>query len=348
MRRLTFAEIEAMRKGARTAIQVCMNVRADDRVAILADHEATHIARLLQEEAYNVNAPAQVFYLEVYGKRPIRSLPPSLRQVLQTFRPTVTFFVASAQEGEVPFRIDLLRFLTQALRARHAHMVGITPTIMREGMAVDYRKVAQVTRAVYECVRRAREIHVTSPEGTDLRAEFHPEWRWVLSPGIYRNPGEWGNLPDGETYTAPLSVNGTLAARVVGDYFSERYGYLEEPLRVTVENGRLVRVDGPEPLCHEFLDYTRAAENGDRVGEFAIGTNIGLKRLIGNLLQDEKFPGVHIAFGNPYPETTGADWTSPVHVDLVSPHTTVTVDGETIMKEGKFNFDVLQLDPHTG
>ncbi len=346
MQRLTFAEIEAMRKGARMAVQVCMHVRSDDRVAILADHEAAPIARLLEEEASNAHASTQVFCLETYGRRPIRTMPNTLRQALRTFRPTVTFFVASAQEGEVPFRIELLRFLTQELRARHAHMVGITPAIMRDGMAVDYRKVAQVTHAVYEYVRRAQEIRVTSPDGTDLVARFHPEWRWVLSPGIYRSPGEWGNLPDGETYTAPLSVDGTLVARVVGDYFSERYGYLEDPLRAIVQDGRLVRVEGPAPLCDEFLAYTRNAENGDRVGEFAIGTNIGLKQLIGNLLQDEKFPGVHIAFGNPYPEATGANWSSPVHVDLVSPHTTIMVDGEIIMEKGEFNFDALQLDPH--
>jgi leucyl aminopeptidase (aminopeptidase T) len=44
----------------------------------------------------------------------------------------------------------------------------------------------------------------------------------------------------------------------------------------------------------------------DRVGEFAIGTNIGVHDVIGNILQDEKIPGIHIAFGNPYGAHTGA------------------------------------------
>ena len=345
MRGMTFADVEAMRPGARTAVRVCMNVRPDDRVAIIGDRVSGHIARLLQEEASNITDDVHVFMLETYGKRPLRRIPPAMETALRTLRPSVTFFVASGQEGEVPFRIALLRLLVHEIRARHAHMVGITPQIMREGMAVDYHKVARVTYAVYDRVRAAEEIRVTSPEGTDLVARFHPEWRWIPSPGIYRKPGEWGNLPDGETYTAPLSVEGTLVARVVGDYFSERYGYLQEPLVVRVHEGRLVDVQGPEPLRGEFLAYTRQAENADRVGEFAIGTNIGLKRLIGNLLQDEKFPGVHIAFGNPYPEATGADWTASVHVDLVSPHTTVAVDGEIIMREGVFDFDALQLNP---
>ncbi len=61
-------------------------------------------------------------------------------------------------------------------------------------------------------------------------------------------------------------------------------------------------------LEQEFWSYTHTDENSDRVGEFAIGTNIELTNVIGQILQDEKFPGIHIAFGNPYGEHTGAKW----------------------------------------
>ena len=56
----------------------------------------------------------------------------------------------------------------------------------------------------------------------------------------------------------------------------------------------------------DFWRYTHTDENSDRVGEFAIGTNIELKDVIGQILQDEKYPGVHIAFGNPYGAHTGS------------------------------------------
>ncbi len=337
----TLADIEAMRQGARNAVRICMDVQPSDRVVVIGDQQSLPIARLLVEEATAVGASAEILQLEAFGRRPLREFPPALRDALLRLRPTVTFFTASSPEGEVTFRIALLPFLEKDLRVRHAHMVGITPQMMREGMAVDYRQIAKVTMAIYERVRTAREIRVTSPEGTDLVARFHPDYKWIPSPGIYRQPGEWGNLPDGEVYTCPLTVDGTFVARVVGDYFSEKYGYLEQPLAVTVQEGRLVNASGPQLLTDEFLSYVRAAENGDRVGEFAIGTNIGLKRLIGNLLQDEKFPGVHIAFGNPYPHATGADWSSSVHVDMVAVKTTIVVDDETIMSEGEFDLDIL-------
>ena len=89
-------------------------------------------------------------------------------------------------------------------------------------------------------------------------------------------------------------------------------------------------------LEKEFWDYTHTDENSDLVGEFAIGTNIELKRICGNILQDEKFPGLHIAFGNPYGHHTGAQWYSCTHIDVVGTQFDIWVDGRQIMEKGRF------------
>ena len=81
------------------------------------------------------------------------------------------------------------------------------------------------------------------------------------------------------------------------------------PLTITIKKNRIVECESKNAeLREEFWAYTHTDENSDRVGEFAIGTNVGIERVIGNILQDEKFPGIHIAFGNPYGEHTGAPW----------------------------------------
>jgi leucyl aminopeptidase (aminopeptidase T) len=76
------------------------------------------------------------------------------------------------------------------------------------------------------------------------------------------------------------------------------------------------------------------------VGELGIGCLVGLKKLIGNLLQDEKFPGVHVAFGNPYPEKTKADWQCKSHIDVIPLRVTVKVNGKLLLKNGKFVDDI--------
>lgn len=91
-----------------------------------------------------------------------------------------------------------------------------------------------------------------------------------------------------------------------------------------------------EKLAADFRQYMAQDPNSSRVGEFAIGTNVGLTRIIGNFLQDEKFPGVHVAFGDPYGHGTGADWTAPSHVDVLASHATVAVDGHRLMENGRF------------
>ncbi len=77
------------------------------------------------------------------------------------------------------------------------------------------------------------------------------------------------------------------------------------------------------------------------MGEFAIGTNIGVRDVIGNILQDEKIPGIHIAFGNPYGAHTGADWYSGTHIDVVGRKFDVWIDGRQIMHSGVFLLDSL-------
>jgi leucyl aminopeptidase (aminopeptidase T) len=89
-------------------------------------------------------------------------------------------------------------------------------------------------------------------------------------------------------------------------------------------------------LENELWKYCHTDENSDRVGEFAIGTNIAVKQIIGHILQDEKFPGIHLAFGHPYAEYTGADWISSTHIDVVGTQFNIWIDDFQIMSDGKF------------
>ena len=69
------------------------------------------------------------------------------------------------------------------------------------------------------------------------------------------------------------------------------------------------------------------------------GAGVKLTRVIGHILQDEKFPGVHVAFGNPYGVHTGADWYSATHIDVVGTRFDIWVDDRQIMSDGKFLID---------
>jgi len=198
--------------------------------------------------------------------------------------------------------------------------------------------VDRLSQKVVEMVRKASRIRATTASGTDLTADLNPKYKWLKTSGII-TPEKWGNLPGGEIFTTPGEVNGTFVIDgVVGDYLCAKFGSLQEhPLTVHMKGNRLIEAHSENrELESDFWKYTHTDENSDRVGEFAIGTNIDLKDVIGQILQDEKYPGVHIAFGNPYGAHTGADWDSTTHIDVVGRKFNIWVDDEQIMREGKF------------
>jgi leucyl aminopeptidase (aminopeptidase T) len=324
--------------GARNAVRTCMNVHPGDRVAVVDDRAHAEITAAIVEESRAAGGEVSVWTMEDWVTRPARDLPRALGEELIAFRPTVSFFIADGEPGELAFRLPLMDLLVHDVHCRHGHMIRVDRTLMLDGMTVDYREVYRVTHRVHEAVRQASRIDVATRLGTELTATFSPRHRWIPCDAHYWEPGLWGNLPDGEVFTVPVSVDGVLAGEELGDHFDRRYGLLEEPVRLHVKDGRVTRVEmerHPE-IRAEIEAYLAQTPCANRAGEFAIGTNVGLTSIVGNFVQDEKFPGVHVAFGDPYGRETGADWTCSSHVDVLASRADVWADGRQIMREGQF------------
>lgn len=328
--------------GARNAVRTCLGIGEADRVAIITDRDTERIGLALLEEARSAGARAEAIYLESFGERPFTSVPEGLSETLRAYRPTATFFAARGLQGEITFRIPMRRVLIEELKVRHGHMVDVDERLMVQGMMADYGVVARMVQRVTDLARGARQITVTNPGGTALRVTLSPGLKWKPCTGIYHRQGEWGNLPEGETYTCPADAEGVVVAEVLGDYFSRKYGVLETPASFLLSRGRVVGVRCENRrLAEELRRYLATDENSDRVGEFAIGVNLWVKALTGNLLQDEKIPGVHVAFGNPYPEETGAAWSATTHVDVIPTECSVWLDDRPLMRHGRFEPEVL-------
>jgi aminopeptidase len=321
--------------GARNAIRTCLRVRPDERVSLITDRDTEPIAASLAEEVRAVGAPVEVYLLEDYGPRPTTTMPAPILAALE--RADVSIFAAQPQPGELPSRIEMTRIIERR-QIRHAHMVSITPEIMAQGMRADFDAVDDLSLRVLARASTARTITARSRAGSDLTAEFDPGIRWIKTSGIISHEN-WANLPGGEVFTTPARVDGVYVADgVLGDFLGPRYGDIEAtPLRVTIANGRIVGADcARDDILADFLAYTSQAENADRVGELAIGTNTAIRSIIGNMLQDEKIPGLHIAFGHGYAEQTGADWSGTTHLDVVGRSFDIWIDDDQIMADGQF------------
>jgi aminopeptidase len=321
--------------GARNAIRVCLAVQPTERVTLISDRACDEIAASLAHEIEQVGARYHAFVLEDLAPRPLTALPAAIADDME--RSQVSIFAVRVQSNELTSRMQMTDIVNRR-RMRHAHMVNINRQIMIEGMRADYQKVDRLSSTVLALVSQAREIRATTPAGSDFRALLNPEYKWLKTSGLI-SPDKWGNLPGGEVFTTPGQVDGTFVIDgVVGDYVCERVGSLERtPLTVRIHDNRLTEAFSENrELEDAFWKYTHTDEHSDRVGEFAIGTNIELTHVIGHILQDEKFPGVHIAFGNPYGAHTGADWYSSTHIDVVGTRFNIWVDDQPIMRHGQF------------
>ena len=324
-----------LQPGAENAIRVCLNIQPDERVTVITDRETKDIADALVEEIEGVGAEYALFVLEDEAPRPLKDLPARIAADMELSQ--VSIFAAHVQANELGSRMQMTDIVNRR-RMRHAHMVNINRQIMLEGMRADFHVVDDISARVMSKVRTARKVRATTPAGSDFTADLNPDYRWVKTSGLI-SPEKWGNLPGGEVFTSPGEVNGTFVIDgVVGDWLCDRYGNLKDtPLTIRIEKNRLVSAESSnQALRDDFWAYTHTDENSDRVGEFAIGTNIQLNAIIGHILQDEKFPGIHIAFGNPYGAHTGADWYSSTHIDVVGADFDIWVDDEQIMDHGRF------------
>jgi aminopeptidase len=321
--------------GARNAVRVCLRLKPEERITIITDEVSRDIAAALQSEVEEVGSEHAVFVLENYGPRPMSNMPPVILEDLAQSQ--VSIFCAQSQRGELSSRMEMSAVVNKR-RIRHGHMVNITREIMLEGMRADFLEVDELSQRVIDRARRAKRITCKTPAGTDFEADLSSKLKWLKTSGII-TPDKWGNLPGGEIFTSPGNTNGRFVVDgVVGDYLCQKYGDLQDaPLTIDVKDNRIVDLQCDDrELLEEFRAYTSTDENSNRVGEFAIGTNTACTRVIGNILQDEKIPGVHIAFGHPYAEHTGADWISKTHIDCVGRDFDIWFDGEQIMERGKF------------
>jgi aminopeptidase len=321
--------------GANNAVNVCLRIRPEERVCVITDEATLEIAAAIVSELEKLGAPYRAWVLEELATRPLRDLPREILADLEISH--VSIFAVQAQTKELRSRIQMTDVVNRR-KIRHAHMVNINRQIMLEGMRADFQRVDRLSQKVIEMVRKASKIRAKTAAGTDLTADLNPNYKWLKTSGII-SPEKWGNLPGGEIFTTPGEVNGTFVIDgVVGDYLCAKFGDLQaSPLTIRMKGNRLTDAHSENrELESDFWKYTHTDENSDRVGEFAIGTNIDLKNVIGQILQDEKYPGIHIAFGNPYGAHTGADWDSTTHIDVVGRKFNIWVDEQQIMQDGKF------------
>ena len=209
--------------GAHNAVFSCLRIQPDEKVTLITDRACREIAAALARELDNLGVVYHAWILEELAPRPLADMPRAVLDDMETSQ--VSIFAVRAQANELRTRMQMTDVVNRR-QMRHAHMVNIDRRIMLEGMRADFDEVDRISTQVWRMASAAREIRATTPAGTDIVGRFSPRLKWLKTSGII-SPHKWGNLPGGETFTAPERVDGAFVIDgVVGDYLCEKYGDL--------------------------------------------------------------------------------------------------------------------------
>src|SRR5438445_13795190 len=115
---------------------------------------------------------------------------------------------------------------------------------MSQGSGADYKMADRLSDMLRERMLRAKTLTVRTEAGTALAAHFDRKLDWVKTSGLI-SLRYWSNLPAGEVFTTPATVDGTFVCdATAGDYFNGTYGDLQSTqMNVTFEGGRMGRVE---------------------------------------------------------------------------------------------------------
>src|SRR5688500_173847 len=90
--------------GARNAVETCLSITADDRVALIADEPSAEVAASLAEALDRTGARWDGVLIERVAARPIRRAPQEALDALG--RADAGILCVQPREGELPARME--------------------------------------------------------------------------------------------------------------------------------------------------------------------------------------------------------------------------------------------------
>lgn len=205
---------------------------------------------------------------------------------------------------------------------------------------LDYAKMSEAEKPLKERLERTDVVRIIGPRDTNVSFSVKG------IPAICCDGDR--NIPDGEVFTAPVrdSVNGVIHYNAPTVYQGKSF----DDVRLVFESGKIVQATSSDTKSlNEILDIDEGARY---VGEFSLGFNPHIKKVMRDILFDEKIAGsLHLTPGQAYQEADNGN-RSKIHWDLVLIQTPefgggeIWFDDELIRKDGRFVPDYLQgLNP---
>ena len=222
-----------LQQRARTIIETNLALQPGETLLVVTDDPTREVGELFYEAARAMDHRALIMQMpegSVAGEEPPAPVAAAMKAADVALCPTAKSITHTNA-----------RIKAAAAGTRVVTMPGITMDMLRDGAAcADYDQVERRTRQLTERLTHAKHARIEK-DGHVLELALTGR-DGVASPGVYREPGASGNFPSGEAYIAPLEDGANGTAVIDGSMVG--IGTLTEPMTVTIENGRLTRIEG--------------------------------------------------------------------------------------------------------
>jgi len=317
MTKLTPQELAA----GRNVMKQCLAVKAGESVLIVTDPARTDLAGIFESTAKEFTDSVEL--ISFTGQTENAQEPPE-------------DVAKEMTEADVVLLVTTYSLShTQARKkaclagARIASLPGITLDMIARTLTIDYQTVADLSNQVARALTKGNRVKIISPGGTKLNLSIAGR-RGIADTGQFTQPGDFGNLPAGEGFIAPLekSISGVI---VFDGAFADIE--LDSPIKLEIKNGRAVKISGGRAAAALNRLIKQIGPKAERIGEFGIGTNAAAQ-LSPEVLEAEKVYGTaHLALGNNV--GFGGKINVPFHSDGIILKPTVTIDGRVIVRDNK-------------
>lgn len=313
-----------MLKGAKTLVDVCTKVKPGESVLIVTDMTKMDIAQAVASVAFDRGAEVVVSVMEPReraSQEPPKAIAEAMKAADVVFSPvghSITHTHAVKNAAASGTRIIVMTDYTREM-------------MMGGGLEADFDVLKPICKGVAQRFAEGNRVRLTTPGGTDLSLDIRGRRGNALYCIV--EPGEFSTAPTVEANVSPVegSAEGIIVADASVPYLG--IGVLREPIRLTVEKGFIVDIQGGAQAKTLYQDLKAQNDpNSFNVAELGVGLNPWC-RMLGIMLEDEGVQGTaHIGIGTSI--TLGGTIKAPCHYDALMWDPRIEVDGVAVI-DGK-------------
>jgi len=324
---VTGLEAGAVERTAELIIGRLLAVREGEHVALVCDGlSEQEMVRALAEAILEYGAEYTILEQPSRDTTRKNELTPIVERGLEA----ADCLIGLTRSGGAPTYAKAVKRLLDARALRSISMVMRSLENFTSGGALaDYDALHADGRALSQVWRGAERIRVRSPGGTDLVAPIAGE-DVIIECGFATEPGQEAAFSDGEVSQMPRE--GQASGTLVIDGPIAHLGLPPEPIKLSLDKGAVVDVQGGGEVGDELRRIVEGVERADNIAEIGIGLNPACRRN-GDFEEEKKARGnVHVAIGDNI--FYGGTVECAVHMDMVVYKPTVELDGRVVVADG--------------